>query len=212
VCLVAACVAAVAHAENGMPAITVQKSDGASVPLEVEDTSSLANRPLVKTQERLREKFKRDFFFLRKINVPEGTSLIGRYPVTDGPMRLTIYEITKKKGAERQLKVVASGFYKSGEVAEFKTEARKFEEHVYLVTAEATGSAEELNSHLRYMNTQGNEILLKGYSTNFSLSLLRFKLAERPKGTGGETEFAKDADWLVDNLIRPQWVVSIRSE
>lgn len=195
-----------------MPAITVRTGDGASVPLELEETSGLANRPLVTTQERLREKFKRDFFFLRKINVPEGTSLIGRYPVTDGPMRLTIYEITKKKGAERQLKVVASGFYKSGEVAEFKTEAHKFEERVYLVTAEATGSAEELNPHLRYMNTQGNEILLKGYSTNFSLSSLRFKLAEKPKRGGGETEFAKDADWLVDNLIRPRWVVSIRVE
>ncbi len=36
--------------------------------------------------------------------------------------------------------------------------------------------------------------------------------SEKPEGKAKDVEFAKDADWLVDNLIRPRWVTAIRLE
>ena len=55
-------------------------------------------------------------------------------------------------------------------------------------------------------------ILLHGYSSDWSLSALRFRMVEKGAAGGKDVEFAKDADWLVGNLIDPQWVVSIRIE
>lgn len=87
----------------------------------------------------------------------------------------------------------------------------KFDEHLYLITAEAVESETQLNPHLQYMNSQNNEIILKGFSTNWSFSSLRFHLSEKKdEAEKEEVEFTKDADWLVHNLINPQWIVSIR--
>jgi hypothetical protein len=199
------------------PAITLANGSGTAVPLVVEDTSGITDRPLVKTAERMKTKIGHDFLFLDKIDVKDGTALVGRYTVTvdDGPLRLTVYEITKQKNGDRMLRVLASGYYKSGDVAEFKATAIAAEEDVYLVSAEATASATDLNPHLRYMNAQGNEIVVKGFSTNWNLSQLKLKLAakETPASKANpanDAEFTKDADWLVDNMIAPRWVVSVR--
>jgi hypothetical protein len=89
---------------------------------------------------------------------------------------------------------------------------RKFKEHLYLVTAEAVRGDDPLNAHLRYMNTQGDAILLQGFSTNWNLSTLTFQMQEQDAAPGRGVEFAKDADWLVGKLLDPQWVVSIRIE
>jgi len=37
-------------------------------------------------------------------------------------------------------------------------------------------------------------------------------MVEKGAAGGKDVEFAKDAVWLVGNLIDPQWVVSIRIE
>ena len=102
--------------------------------------------------------------------------------------------------------------YLEGETAEFKSDLRKFAEHVYLVTAEAVTAHDQLNARLRFMSTQGDAILLQGYSTNWNMSTLRLRMVEKGAGGGKDVEFAKDADWLVSHLIDPQWVVSIRLE
>ena len=59
------------------------------------------------------------------------------------------------------------------------------------------------------MNTQGGTIRLKGYSTNWNFSALRLNLAGRDAAQSEET-FTKDALWLVDQLIKPAWVVGVR--
>jgi len=57
------------------------------------------------------------------------------------------------------------------------------------------------------MNTQGGTIRLKGYSTNWNFSALRLNLAGRDAAQREET-FTKDG--LVDQLIKPAWVVGVR--
>ena len=47
-------------------------------------------------------------------------------------------------------------------------------------------------------------------STNWNLSALKFRMLEKDAAGAKDVEFAKDADWLVSNLLDPQWVVSIR--
>lgn len=209
---VVACFFCLGSAVSAPPEIMITAADGKIIPLEPEDISGIASRPLVKTRDRLNEKFRRQFTSLYKINVPDGLSVIGRYRVQNGPLRLTVYEITKKPNSERQLRVLVSRFRQTGEVAQFETTIKKFQEHVYFVTAEAVQSETQLNPHLRYMNTQNNEILLKGFSTDWSFRTLKFRLAEKGSAEEQEVEFTKDADWLVNNLINPQWVVSIRLE
>jgi hypothetical protein len=73
-----------------------------------------------------------------------------------------MYEITKNDGATRWLRVVRTRVYRTGQLAEFQTVLKKSLEHVYLITAEAISAVDELNPHLRYMNTQGDQILLQG--------------------------------------------------
>ena len=62
----------------------------------------------------------------------------------------------------RWLRVIGTRVYLEGETAEFKSDLRKFAEHVYLVTAEAVTAHDQLNVHLRFMSTQGDAILLQG--------------------------------------------------
>jgi hypothetical protein len=62
------------------------------------------------------------------------------------------------------------------------------------------------------MNTQGDQILGQGCSTNWNLSVLKFRLLERAMGDAREGESARDADWLVRDLLDLRWIVSIRIE
>lgn len=194
------------------PDIVIMRAGSKKIPLEPEDTSAISARPLAKTRDRLNAKFKREIIFLYKIKAPEGSSLVGRYKLEDGPLRITVYEITKKPDSARQLRVVRTRFCQKGEMVEFRTVTKKFDEQVYLVTAEAAISETELNPHLRYMNAQDNEITLAGFSTNWNLSTLRLHLLGKEEAEKNEVEFTKDADLLVSHLINPQWIVSIRVE
>lgn len=113
---------------------------------------------------------------------------VGRWAADRGPLRLTMYEITKNHDTPRWLRVIGTRVYRKGETAEFRSDLRKFTEHVYLVTAEAVTAHDQLNAHLRFMSTQGDAILLQGYSSDWSLSALRLRMVE--KGAVG----AKDGE------------------
>jgi hypothetical protein len=177
-----------------------------------EDLRGPSVRPLAATRDRLHERFKRAFIWLYKAPIADGTAVVGRWAADRGPLRLTMYEITKNNDTPRWLRVIGTRVYRQGETAEFRSDLKKFAEHVYLVTAEAVTAHDRLNAHLRFMTTQGDAILLQGYSSDWSLSALRFRMVEKGAAGGKDVEFAKDADWLVGNLIDPQWVVSIRIE
>jgi hypothetical protein len=191
------------------PSIAITDGAGKAIPVEAEDTGGIADRPLVKTRERLDAKYKKDFLFLDKVSAPLGTSLTGKWTVSGGPMRLTVYELAKAKDADhRTLRVMATKFLKDGETAEFSTKVEPLEEQVFLVTAEKTKDEKQLDKHLEYMATQDDELVVKGFGTSWDLSQLKFKMSG--KAAGKSDDFAKDADWLVGNLVDPQWVMSIR--
>jgi hypothetical protein len=113
---------------------------------------------------------------------------VGRWAADRGPLRLTMYEITKNHDTPRWLRVIGTRVDRKGETAEFRSDLRKFTEHVYLVTAEAVTAHDQLNAHLRFMSTQGDAIFLQGYSSDWSLSALRLRMVE--KGAVG----AKDGE------------------
>ena len=168
-------------------------------------------RPLVKLKQGLDEEFGAGFLSLDKVDVKDGDELIGRCTIPVAPVRLTVYEISKEnKNSERKLRVVATAFYATTrETAEFRTKVHDLQEELFLVTAEQVDSPDQLDSHLAYLNTQENTITLKGYSTNWNLSALKVNMAGKDAAQK-EVPFTKDAGWLVDHLIRPLWVASIR--
>ncbi len=199
-----------AHAVAPGP-IEVATGAGAPVPLLPEKLQGLKTRPLTKLKESMDRRFGPDFLSLVRIGARPGTELVGRCRITTAPVRLTVYEISRRKqDRDRMLRVVASGYYPTpGEVATFRTQVQDLGEELFFITAEKVESRSELNSHLTYMNTQDNAIMVKGFSTNWNLSVLKVNLA----GQGAaheEVPFTKDAEWLVDHLIRPMWVTSIR--
>lgn len=196
----------------GPPDLRIATQEGTPIALETEDLRGPTVRPLVATRDRLHEQFKRAFIWLYRARIADGTAVVGRWSTDRGPLRLTMYEITKNHDTPRWLRVIGTRVYRQGETAEFRSNLRKFAEHVYLVTAEAVTAHDQLNAHLRFMTTQGDAILLQGYSTDWSLSALRLRMVQKGAAGGKDVEFAKDADWLVGNLIDPQWVVSIRLE
>ena len=196
----------------GPPDLRITTRDGTRIALEAEDLRGPSARPLAATRDRLHERFKKEFIWFFKSRIPDGTPVVGRWTADRGPLRVTMYEITKNEGAPRWLRVVGTQVYRKSEVAEFRSDFKKSHEHVYLVTAEAVASDRDLNPHLRYMNAQGDSILLQGYGTNWNLSVLKFRILEKGATGTGDVEFAKDADWLVSNLLDPQWIVSIRIE
>lgn len=196
----------------GPPDLRIVSPDGVRIALEAEDLRGLSARPLVATRDRLHERFRKEFIWFYRARIADGTPVVGRWTADRGPLRLTMYEITKNDDTPRWLRVVGTRVYRTGETAEFRTDLRKFKEHVYLVTAEAVAADDQLNAHLRYMSSQGDAILVQGFSTNWNLSALRFRMVESRAAGAKDGEFARDADWLVSNLIDPQWVVSIRIE
>jgi hypothetical protein len=199
-------------ADAGPPDLRITTGTGAQLTLEPEELQGPAMRPLRSTRDRLHQQFRKEFLWFFKARIVDGTTVVGRLTVDRGPLRVTMYEITKNEGAPRWLRVVGTRVYRAGQLAEFQTILTKSLEHVYLITAEAVSAVDQLNPHLRYMNTQGDQILVQGYSTNWNLSVLKFRLLEKSEGGAREGEFARDADWLVSNLLDPYWIVSIRIE
>lgn len=204
----------VARGGDGRPVtVKVTTSEGQAVPLLPEDLTGLSSRPLIKVREALDKKIHNGFFSLYRVPAKAGTELVGEYNVTTVPCRLTVYQISKRNGAGRELRVVATGYHVKPEKAVFRQRVEKLEENVFFITAEKVAAATELNSHLRYMESQGNAILLKGYGTNFDLSMLKLKMAGKNTGNDhGAIEFEKDAHWLVAQLINPLWLMSVRIE
>jgi len=90
--------------------------------------------------------------------------------------------------------------------------------HHEQIVRSADGARQCRGSHtaseidLRYMNTQGDAILVNGYGTNWNLTALKIWMLEQNAAGVRDVEFAKDADWLVSNLLDPQWIVSVRVE
>lgn len=200
-------------ADDTLTMIKVTTAEGQAVQILDEDLTGLISRPLVKTRKALDKKFRKGFFSLYRIQTKVGTELVGEYSVTDVPCRLTIYEISKPAGGGRELRVVATGYHVKPEKAVFRKKIEKLEENVFLITAEKVTSPGELNSHLRYLENQDNTILLKGYSTNWNLTKLKLKMAGKNTGHGQkEVELERDFHWLVDQLINPLWLMSIRIE
>jgi hypothetical protein len=199
-----------AYAEN-LNEIKIYSASEDIIPLLDEDLEGITSRPLIKLKEKMDKKHYKGFLELFKIKVIKGSVLKAEYKLEKGPYRLTVYEISKEKKSLRKLQVVASGYYEKGEIAKFQTKARDIEEQLFFVTAEQVSSKEELNQHLRYMNGQDNQLILKGYSTNFTLSELKFKLCGKDSASK-EDNFKKDAEWLIDKLIKPVFLVAIRIE
>jgi hypothetical protein len=191
-------------------ALVVATSDGEVLSLAPEELNGLAARPLASVKKTLDERFGADFLTLRTITLKAGTTLVGRTVTQKAPMRLTIYEISKRAGGERKLRVVSTWFRaKPGETNEFRTTVEDLEEQVFFVTAENVDRADRLNQHLSYLSTQEDTVTLQGYSTNWNLSALKLHLVGKTAGQQDES-FTKDALWLVDQLISPEWVASLR--
>ncbi len=166
---------------------------------------------MAKLKETLDQRFGRDFLSLLKLHVKDGTELVGRCSVSTAPIRLTVYEISRRRpDRDRTLRVAATAFYPSpGATGEFRTMVRDSLESLFFITAEQVDSAGELNSHLTYMNTQDNSITVRGFSSNWNLSALKVNMTGRDQAHQ-ERPFTKDAEWLVAHLIKPLWVISIR--
>jgi hypothetical protein len=201
---------ATAHA-SPPDTLRVFTPDGTPVPVQPEKLQGLKTRPLAKLKETLDHRFGPGFLSLLKLEVQNGTELIGRCTVTTAPVRLTVYEISRRRhDPERTLRVVATKFFATpGETGEFRTRIEDLQEDLFFVTAEQVDSAAQLDSHLTYMNSQDNAIAVTGFSTNWNLSVLKVNLAGRDEARQ-EVPFTKDAEWLVDHLIRPLWVTEIR--
>lgn len=114
------------------PKIVVTTSKGRKIPLELDDLSGIKKRPLAKTKERLDKKYYEGFFLLYRIKVSDGTHVKGEYTLVRGPLRITIFEITKQFNAVRKVRVVTTGFYQIGDKVEFEIIIKKLEENVFL--------------------------------------------------------------------------------
>jgi hypothetical protein len=192
--------------------LTITSQDGAAVPLQAEDLAGIKARPLAKIKERFDGKQKKDFVQLYVVTVKAGDVLRGAYTLKDGPYRLTAYHITKEAKGPRTLRVVSTRFHEEGATATFEAKVEKREEDLFLITAEKVASADELNSHLKYMASQNNEVLLRGYSPNWTLTALKFKMSGKEGLKQGADDFEKDADWLIEALVKPEWILAIRVE
>lgn len=198
-------------AAGSIDGLTIRTADGKNISLQKEDISGLKSKPLRMTKEKWDNKFKKDFLSFLKIDVDKEQEVVGTCKVNEGPLRLTIYQITKEKNSSRFIRILSTKFHDSNNIAEYRVKIQNLEENVFFITAEKVNSADQLNSHLKYMSTQKGGVELEGYGTNWNLSKLKLKLV----GKGEELKddsFVKDADWLIGQLINPQWIISISVE
>lgn len=195
---------------QAFPDFVLISPTGKVIPLDVEDLTCLKDHPLAKTKMRLDNKYRKDFFLLYKSKIAAGTQVIGQYKLTKDPLRITVFEISKQLNTDRRIRVVATGFYQMGETAEFQTEIGNLEESIFFITAEAVESKDQLNPYLQHMD-QVDNVILKGYSTNLSFSVLKMKFSGKDQ-SGELVQVTEDFDWLVSQLIKPVHVISVRVE
>lgn len=191
--------------------ITITTVDGETVAIQADDPPGIKTRPLRKLKERWDRQVGREFLFFKRIEVKAGLEIEGKYEVQEGPLRLTVYQISKKQGEPRFLRVLSSRFHEARNVAEVVTRVEELEENAFFITAEKVESASQLNPHLQYMAFRNNEVEVRSFATNWNLSELKFKMMGELQ-PARDVGFVKDADWLIGQLIDPQWIVVIRVE
>lgn len=206
-------ITALAQAQQARCPVDISLADGKTVATGPEDLGGLTSKPLAELKAKLDKERGRGFVTFWLMTVKEGSEVAGKYEIKekDLPCRLTVYQISKEAGKPRMLRIVATGFHDKTGAAEFRATMPKIEENVFIITAEKVKSADELNSHLKYMNSQNNSVTLKGYSTNWKLTALKLQMAGKDVEQKDDI-FTKEADWLVNQLINPLWVVSVRVE
>jgi hypothetical protein len=197
---------------NPVDNIQVKTPQNVPIKLERDDPVGITTRPLRKMKERWDNQYHDNFLQYRKISVEYGQPVSGSIRLAADSIRLTIYQISRKfSDDDFSLRVLLTGVYDRNEIATVDTTIDKLKNNFYIITAEQINNHKQLNSHLTYMKKQDNSIELKGYSTNWSLSKLRLKLSGVSDTANADT-FTKDADWLVGQLINPQWVIFVRAD
>jgi predicted regulator of amino acid metabolism with ACT domain len=192
------------------PDFVLISPQGKGIPLEVEDLTGIKDQPLAKTKMRFDNKYGKDFFLLFRAKIAAGTQVTGQYKITKDPLRITVFEISKQLNSDRRIRIVATGFYQAGETAEFQTEIGNLEENIFFITAEAVESKDQLNPYLQHID-QVDNVILKGYSTNLSFSVLKMKFSGKDT-SGNVVQVTEDFDWLVNQLVDSVHVISIRVE
>ena len=109
----------------GPPDLRVATRDGVPIVLETEELRGPSALPLLATRDRLHEQFRKVFIWFYKARIADGTAVVGRWVVDRGPLRLTMYEITKHASTPRWLRVIGTRVYLEGETAERPQEVRR---------------------------------------------------------------------------------------
>lgn len=200
-------------AADPLDSLKLLGSDGRAVELHSDDPVGLMTRPLREFKQRLDQLHYPDFLQFRKISVKYGSDIRGSLQISQGPLRITVYNLFRElPDGEFSIRVVSTGYFLPNELAELQTIVHDYKNNVFIMTAEKVRDAHDLNSHLAYMASQDNTILLKGYGTSWNLSKLKLKMRGKTTSAADEDAFVREADWLVSRLINPQWILFIRTD
>jgi hypothetical protein len=198
--------------------VEVLTAKGVKIPIEAEDLDSMTVRPIVKMKKRLDKEHYPEFFSANKIRIKPGVTVHGSWAFKDnpnikpGPYRISIFQISKKAGGERRLRVLRSEFVETLQPLEFReTLIEALEENVFFGALEKVASAGELSPALDYMKSQaGEEVEFRGWGTNWNFSEIKLKLTG-VDSSGKEEKLTRDLEEVItDRLIDPQAAIQVR--
>lgn len=183
-------------------------SKGAEVFFQPPTLNGIKMRPLKKVIKRLNDANHPNFFSIFEVSHPNTDTLTVQFKNIQTNQRLSVYRICHNQDNENILTLHSTRFITDQKKISFNNLTGASAPYLLLFTLEKTNNLNQLNSHIQYLRQQNNQIELNGYGTNWSMSELKLKMTGKNEDQSND-KFVKDSEWLVEQLIAPEWIIAI---
>ncbi len=184
--------------------------NGVPANVTVQDLSGIGTRPLRLLVHRNNKAHGKDLIRVFAAGVRNGDAFTAVFTTGQPGVRTTVYRIFREHpDGPRYVSMTASVYFDAPRSGEFRERITSEGEEFLIFVQEKTDAPDEKNIQVRYFEERVRRLVITSFRTNLIFSSLKLKM----KDYGGEASqafFERDAQTLIDRLVRPQEIVLLR--
>ncbi len=184
--------------------------NGVPANVTVQDLSGIGTRPLRLLVHRNNKAHGKELIRVFAVGVRNGDAFSAVFTTGQPGVRTTVYRIFREQpDGPRYVSMPASMYFDAPRSREFRERILSEGDEFLIFVQEKTDAPNEKNIQVRYFEERVRRLVITSFRTNLIFSSLKVKM----KDYGGEAAqefFERDAQVLIDRLIRAQEIVLLR--
>ena len=184
--------------------------NGQPAEITVQDLSGFLSRPLRLLVERNNRARGDRFVQVSALGVAPGDDIAVELKAPVPGVRATVYRIFRENEGPRYVEMPLSVYLPAEpEPAVFKERIDSPRDEYLIFVYEKTDSPDEKEIQVRYFEERVRKLAIDSFKTNLFFSSLKLRMKDLSEGELGQF-FERDAQLLIDRMIRPQKIVILR--